>query len=379
VRARGLLVAALCAAIAALTPPGASAKPPPHLKHVFIIVLENQNYEESFGKEPASRYLAKRLTKKGELLKQYYAIAHESNPNYLAMISGQSPNGDTQSDCQDYSDFVPGTATMGGLYVGQGCVYPNGVETIANQLEDHGYTWKGYMQDMNASTPKGDPEVTCRHPAANAPDDTQTAEAHDQYATRHNPFVYFHQITDFETCNENNIDLKHLRRDLKKEKTTPNYSFITPDLCNDAHDEPCPNGKPGGMKQATHFLRRWVPRIRRSAAYRHRGLLMITFDEAEEIPPEGDASACCNEQPGPNTINPGGPIPGPGGGRVGSVLLSPCIRPGTVNNDPYNHYSMLRSFEDNWDLPHLGMAGQDGLEPFDSKALNRRSCRPRHG
>ena len=71
--------------------------------------------------------------------------------------------------------------------------------------------------------------------------------------------------------------------------------------------------------------------------------------------------------------------PGPGGGRVGAVLLSPCIKPGTVNDDPYNHYSMLRSVEDNWGLPHLGMAGQDGLEPFDSNVLNRRGCRARHG
>ena len=67
-------------------------------------------------------------------------------------------------------------------------------------------------------------------------------------------------------------------------------------------------------------------------------------------------------------------------------MLSPCIRPGTVNKTPYNHYSMLRSVEDNFGLPHLGYAGQQGLEPFGSKTLNRRSCgekmrlvpKPRH-
>ena len=71
--------------------------------------------------------------------------------------------------------------------VGNGCVYPAGVKTVADQLEAKGLTWRGYMEDMG--TP-------CRHPAANAADDTQKAKVGDQYAARHNPFVYFHSITD---------------------------------------------------------------------------------------------------------------------------------------------------------------------------------------
>ena len=83
------------------------------------------------------------------------------------------------------------------------------------------------------------------------------------------------------------------------------------------------------MKQANAFLRRWVPRIRRSPAFRDRGLLIVTFDEAEGgDEPDDDGSACCNEPTGPNTPHPGALTGGPGGGRIGAVLLSPCIRPG---------------------------------------------------
>ncbi|MCU1245562.1 MAG: phosphoesterase family protein, partial [Acidobacteria bacterium] len=89
-------------------------------------------------------------------------------------------------------------------------------------------------------------------------------------------------------------------------------------------------------------------------------LLVITFDEAES----GDATACCNEMPGLNTFNPGGTTLGPGGGRSGAVLISQFIRPGSVNDVPYNHYSLLRSIEDIFALPHLGFAGQPGLQPF---------------
>jgi hypothetical protein len=55
-------------------------------------------------------------------------------------------------------------------------------------------------------------------------------------------------------------------------------------------------------------------------------------------------------------------------------MVSNCIRPGTVSTDPYNHYSLLRSVEDNFGLPHLGYAAQAGLQPFGKDVLNVPSC-----
>ena len=110
------------------------------------------------------------------------------------MVSGQAPNIQTQADCQIYTDFVPGLPAPDGQVIGQGCVYPAAVQTIANQLEDSGCTWRGYMQDMANSAPAQ--PASCRHPDLNSRDNTQTATATDQYAARHNPFVYFHSIID---------------------------------------------------------------------------------------------------------------------------------------------------------------------------------------
>ncbi len=56
------------------------------------------------------------------------------------------------------------------------------------------------------------------------------------------------------------------------------------------------------------------------------------------------------------------------------MLLSPCIRPGTTTKTAYNHYSFLRSVEDNFGLDHLGYAGRDGLQPFGSDVLNKPRC-----
>ncbi len=350
----------------------------PHIKHVFTIVLENENADSTFGPETEIPYLANTMRSQGAYLPNYYATGHESLDNYISMVSGQAPNAETQADCQLYSDFLPGVPVLPpGQYVGQGCVYPPGVQNIATQLEGNGYTWKGYMQDMDiASTPE---EETCRHPAINSKDGTQSATAANQYAARHNPFVYFHSIIDFPTCQQNDVDLERLKGDLEHESTTPDYAFITPDLCNDGHDEPCPDGQSGGMVQANSFLQDWVPRITSSPAFQDQGLLIVTFDEAEGDPREGtpDASACCNEQPGYNTPNPGGPIPGPGGGKIGAVLLSPCITPGSVSEDAYNHYSLLRWVEDNFGLPRLGYARQQsGVNGFDARVLDNPTCIP---
>ncbi|HTU95571.1 MAG TPA: alkaline phosphatase family protein, partial [Solirubrobacteraceae bacterium] len=55
---------------------------------------------------------------------------------------------------------------------------------------------------------------------------------------------------------------------------------------------------------------------------------------------------------------------GPGGGRVGAILLSKFIKAGTVSRHPYNHYSQLRSFEDLFGLKHLGDAQQKQVDSF---------------
>ena len=124
----------------------------------------------------------------------YYGVGHNSNDNYIAMISGQAPNPQTQADCQTFSDMLPGTIGSGGQAQGTGCVYPAAVPTIASQLDQAGFTWRSYNEGMGAD-PTRETSV-CAHPAVGASDNTQSATATDEYATRHNPFVYFHGIID---------------------------------------------------------------------------------------------------------------------------------------------------------------------------------------
>ena len=363
--ARRVAAIAAVAIVVASAWSAASAAALPPVKHVFVIVLENKDYDQSFASDSAAPYLSKDLTKQGQLLTQYYGTSHASLGNYISMISGQAPNLDTQADCaHGFNDIFPGVPSPDGQVIGVGCVYPAAVKTVADQLDAAGLSWRGYMEDMgnDPSAPK-----TCRHPAIGEVDDTQSARATDQYATRHNPFVYFHSIIDDQRrCDRGVVPLDRLRGDLETGASTPSLAFITPDLCSDGHDEPCIDGRPGGLKSSDAFLREWVPRIQASPAYADGGLIVITWDEGNVG--SGTSGACCNEPSGPNTPLPG--IFGPGGGRIGGVILSPFTKPGSVNDQPYNHYALLRSIEDLFGLAHLGYAGAGGLKPFGADVFN---------
>ncbi len=347
-------------ALTTSTPAAAStAWRPPPVGHVFVINLENEDAEVTFGAGTAAPYLAKTLRSQGNLLPNYYGIGHNSLDNYIAQISGQGPNIQTQADCPFFTDFtaLPVTAANGQA-IGQGCVYPSNVMTIADQLAAARKSWRAYLEDMG-NTPSREAS-RCGHPAIGAIDNTQSATATDQYATRHNPFVYFHSLLDSGACAANDVPLTELPKDLKSIATTRSLSYLTPNLCNDGHDAPCKNGQPGGLTSADAWLKTWVPRILASPAFKKDGLLVVTFDESEGA--DGDSTACCGEGPEPNTPLPG--ITGLGGGRVGAVVVSRFVKPGSTTTTSYNHYSLLASLEDLMHLPHLGFAGQAGLPRF---------------
>jgi hypothetical protein len=342
------------------------------VRHVFVVVLENASYDQSYGPNSRVPYLAQTLRSQGVLLDQYYANAHYSLGNYLAMMGGVAPNPDIQMDCPAYTDMVhPSPARFGQIKSDAGCIFPPSVRTLAGQLAARNLTWRGYMEDMGNDP--GREEATCGKPSLGpgAADLTQEATSGDAYTARHNPFLYFESVAATTACAANVGPLARLPRDLAVASSTPNLSFISPSLCNDGHDMSCA-GRPAGPAAEDTWLRTWVPLIMESAAYQQGGAILIVNDEAD-----GDTRACCNERSGPNVTAPGlppsaakdgtfaaGPGDGRGGGRIGALVLSPFVRPGTTSTTPYNHYSLLKSIEDLFALPYLGYAGTPGLAGF---------------
>jgi hypothetical protein len=275
---------------------GASTTPStlPPVKHVFVIMLADQRYDQTFGAPTRDPYLAKTLRKQGELLPNYYAVAQGDLANEIALISGQGPTPQTAVNCPQFTEIKPGDTGTEGQALGSGCVYPSKSLTLADQLTTAGKTWKAYIQDMGTG-PHGQAS-TCRHPALGKVDSGQPASRKDPYVTWSNPLVYFHSIAKT-ACAKSDVGLTQLTADLKTASTTPAFSYIVPSPCDNGSDQPCVPGAKPGLRASDAFLRSVVPKIEASAAYKADGLIAITFDQAPQTGPYADASSCCNNPP----------------------------------------------------------------------------------
>jgi len=351
-----------------------SEAPLPPIKHVFLIVLADQGFNEAFGESSAAPYLAKTLRGQGELLTNYYAVAQGELANEVALISGQGPTPQTAANCPDYSEISPGTIGAESQASGSGCVYPSATQTLPGQLTAAGKTWKAYVEGI--ANGSGAQPSTCRHPGLGATDPNHSPLPGDAYETWSNPFVYFNSLTASE-CAQDDVGLEQLQPNLQSASSTPSLSYIVPSACHDGSNLPCEPGAPSGLAAAEPFLKTVVAEIEASPGYKEGGLIAITSDQAPQTGPNADSSSCCGVPPYPNlppgpSPPAGGPVkPSGGGGRVGLLLISPYVKPGSVNETSYyNHFSLLHSLEELFGLQPLGYAANPALTGFESGVYN---------
>ncbi len=358
-------------------PPEALSEPKlPPVKHVFLIVLADQGFNEAFGPNSPAPYLAKTLRGQGELLSNYYAVAQGDLANEVALISGQGPTPQTAANCPDYTEISPGTVGAESQVTGSGCVYPATTLTLPGQLAAAGKTWKAYVEGI-ANGGAGAPS-SCRHPALGAADPDQAPLPGDAYQTWRNPFVYFDSLTTSPECAQDDVGLEQLQPDLQAESSTPSLSYIVPGACHDGSETPCEAGQPAGLAAAEPFLKTVVPEIEASPAYKAGGLIAITSDQAPQSGPNADPSSCCGTPQYPNLPassappSGGGAVkPSGGGGRVGLLLISPYVKPGSVDETSYyNHFSLLLSIEELFGLKSLGYAANSVVSGFESAVYN---------
>src|SRR5882757_797796 len=299
------------------------------VKHVFVISLSSPGYDNAFGAQSQMPYLANTLRPQGELLSNYSLLTDQGLPNYIGMIGGQSPNALTSGNCTTYTDY-PGTAQpdKSGNVTGNGCIYPAQAINVADQLFSARFSWGAYMEDMGKPEPvpqgqtaPANPPQNCVRPDVGAVDPTQdvrkadpsTGYAGSGYAARHNPFAYFHSLLDLGSCAQKDVPLDRLDGALAS--ATPNFTFISPNLCNVGEPSECNTDvQDPGPAQADKFLSDWVPKILASPAYKQDGVLVVTFGEA---------------------------TPAVNGAPVGTLLLSKFLTPGSINAGAFNPYSIF--------------------------------------
>jgi hypothetical protein len=316
-----------------------------HLKHVFVIVLENHSKDGVIGdpNTPAITALAKRYGEAG----RYFGVTHPSEPNYIAMTAGDNfgINNDNPANRFDA---------------------PN----IVDQLEAAGKTWGAYMESMPTAGYLGD----------FAPGTTAL------YASKHNPFVLFTDIRNNPARLAKDKPYTALSADLNgPEKSIPDFVYIVPNQCHDMHGgvftqiapdgsdgTPCPFGSTSddandaSLKQkADAFVAQAVHTIMSSKAWRGNSAIFVVADESDfngDATTGGwaDATGCCDSPvlpAGDPAVSPTWPGGVYGGGLSPAVVITRNGPRHFVSNTPYNHYSLLTTIEQNWHLGYLGHAG----------------------
>lgn len=270
----------------------------PTVQHVFVVVEENQSYDDVIG-NPDMPYL-NQLAAHGGLARQYYANTHPSINNYFYLTAGRKGTG-----LPGFSaDLFKGT--VGGA-------------NVASILSSHGKTWKSYAEDL---------------PSAGYVGDNQGL-----YAKRHNPFVYFKSVLGDKAPSGQNqrdqvVPFQKFTEDWRAGHL-PEYSFIIPNLLNDAHTNPRTHKgaacrDPESLRQADHWLEQNLKPVVETESFRRDSLLIVVFDEACDQGKKADSHLTVNQSHG-------------GGGRIPVVLVGAGIPvEGCVSDTLFHHESVLR-------------------------------------
>jgi phosphatidylinositol-3-phosphatase len=298
-----LLFACVTSAMAASRGPASSGH---HIKTVWVIVMENENWSSIKGSKSAP-YINQTLLPIASHAEQYFNPPgnHPSLPNYLWFEAGTNfgirnnlpPSINSRSTAQH-------------------------LVTLLKDAPGGAITWRAYQENISGK----DCPLIDKYP----------------YAVRHDPFVHFDDVTDKKNssssyCIEHIRPFEELNKDLA-DNAVAQYNFITPNICNDMHDSCAPLYNK--VEQGDSWLARNLPPILNSRAYREGGAVFITWDEASTAD-----------------------------GPIGMIILSPFAKgKGYSNSIHCDHGALLRTVEEIFEVaPYLGNAAtQPDLKDFFS-------------
>ncbi len=245
------------------------------ITHVFLILMENHSYSQVWN--TASTPYITSLGKAYAKASNYHAITHPSLPNYLDLYAGS--NYGITTDCSPSSSCHINA------------------RNLADNIQAKGLSWRFYEESMPAPC---------------------YLTSSGNYAPKHDPVVYFDDVRLNSTrCKSHVVAYTYLATDIATLSTTRNYSFITPNLCDDMHN--C------SVSTGDNWLKSHVPAILKAPACTlAKCLVIVTWDEDN----------------------------GSSGNHVLTIFAgSGAKTAGYTSAIAYNHYSLLRTVEYIFGLP----------------------------
>ena len=171
--------------------------------------------------------------------------------------------------------------------------------SLADTVQAAGRTWKAYAEGLPAPG--------------------FTGGTNGRYAKKHNPFLYFESVVRSEEQRNRVVPLSRLGADLRA-KSLPDFALVVPDLCNSMHDCSVEVGDAWLRRVASPLLK-----LRKTAVF-------VLFDEGTS-----DAR---------------------GGGHSPALVVGTAVKPRSQYRAVTNHYGTLRTIEDAWNLPRLGVSAR---------------------
>jgi phosphatidylinositol-3-phosphatase len=346
----------------------------PHLDHAFVIVMENHHISQILGN--ANTPFITSYAKSANLANNYFAVGHPSLTNYLEIVGG-SNFGIINDDSPDWhnatcvSNIELGTpadesaATNTCPIAGSGMdaatpavdtanegtpqepIYNDPIPAaktigvnIADQLVEHGKTWKSYQENL---PPYGADGVDNSDGLIS--EVTQSEPGMPKlYAVKHNPFVYFANVEEGSNPQlslKRVVGFERLFTDLSS-GNVPNLSFIVPNQCHDQHARPTSEVGPGcsddqnSIAQGDAALSVLIPAIKNSPAWKHgNNVIVLVWDE-------NDYSSLPNQ--------------------VVTTIETNYAANGKISNVKYNHFSLLKTLEAGFGLRYINHAADRNVK-----------------
>jgi phosphoesterase family protein len=188
---------------------------------------------------------------------------------------------------------------------------------LVDLLEGAGISWKAYQENYPGSCFTG-------------------AWAGDAvggfYARKHNPFISFDSVRKDPARCAKIVKADQLAADISADQL-PAFSFYTPNQNNDGHDRP--------LSFAAQWFQSFIEPKLSDPHFMRGTLVVVTFDETDSDP--GGAN----------------------GNHIYTLLLGAGVKAGSVDTSRYDHYSLLRTVEDNFALGTLKRADASA-KPFSA-------------
>lgn len=344
---RTATLAVLCAAFP-LAAQGAAERPPmPRYDHIFVIVAENKGFDQLMNRPDWTPNLHRLANRFGSAT-QFYAETHPSEPNYIAMVGGDTfgIRDDDAYYCKPglKDEFCPASRRQD--YVD----HTIQARSLVDQLNERHLTWKGYFEDLPAPG-----SLAPRWPSGKSPAE---GKPNALYAAKHNGFVNFASVNGASETERARlfVDFAALDADLAA-NAMPNYAQIVPNQCNDMHGlggadvPPDCHDSEGLIRRGDAMIGKLVDKIMAAPLWREKAnsAIVITFDENDGGERDAGVQGCCGYDPASKANY--------GGGRIPTLVIANHA-PGPVSDPtPYNHYSLLRTTEEAFGIgEYLGHA-----------------------